>query len=184
MTSEGEPSQYCCHLQRSLVLSRTMPQRVRLGSRWTDEYLFYRTPCHLCASVGFLFRGWLNPQKANLQNTAVICSTHRLQVTLLYHCCARVPVSVLASSSLAVSVLAVFLITTPVVEAEAELLTFSTLVRHCVSLASIFSILLLPYCNRVSICCCHHVSNTSDVSFKSDRLYLFWSFPLDFARDS
>ena len=36
MTSEGEPSQYCCHLQRSLVLSRTMPQRVGLGSRWGD----------------------------------------------------------------------------------------------------------------------------------------------------
>ena len=46
--------------------------------------------------------------------------------------CAK-SVPVLASSSLAVSVLAVFSITKPVVEAEAELLRFSTLVRHCVS---------------------------------------------------
>ena len=48
------------------------------------------------------------------------------------------PVAVLASScTLAVPVVAVFLITRPVEEAEAELVTLSTLVRHSVSSADL-----------------------------------------------
>ena len=51
--------------------------------------------------------------------------------------CAK-PVAVLASScTLAVPVVAVFLITRPVEEAEAELVTLSTLVRHSVSSADL-----------------------------------------------
>ena len=56
--------------------------------------------------------------------------------------CAK-PVAVLASSCSRAPVVAVFLITKPVVEAEAELVTLSTLVRHWVSSASIFSISLV-----------------------------------------